>query len=214
MAASEAEVRKFYDDWINKLQKKAADAVGAAIKEAYARYFILAEEKIKTIFYTAVDHFYSSQFKPNLYERRFSMKDVLNTKTTKDSLSVSFDPSRMTYRSGYGGEDGLYDLVFREGWHGGAKRGFGHPDANSSSGPNSNTADIWLQPYWQSDGTPHWRYPAPYYTFWGRQAEREDISPLQEIRRSWADYEENQMQGDFSELLNDELKNMKINWFN
>lgn len=192
MAASEAEVRKFYDDWINKLQKKAADAVGAAIKEAYARYFILAEEKIKTIFYTAVDHFYSSQFQPNLYERRFSMKDVLNTKTTKDSLSVSFDPSRMTYRSGYGGEDGLYDLVFREGWHGGAKSGAGHPDV----------------------GTPRWRYPPPYYTFWDGQAEREEISPLQEIRRSWVDYEEHQMQGDFSGLLNDELKNMKINWFN
>lgn len=191
MAASESELSKFYNDWMDKLQKKAEEAVGEAIKNAYARYFILAEEKIKSIFHTAVDHFYSSQFEPNRYQRRFSMKEILNTRVSKDSLAVSFDPSKMTYRSGYDGEDGLYDLVFREGWHGGAKKGPEHPE----------------------EGVPHWRYPDPLYKYWGREAEREDVSPLQEIRRSWSDYEENEMQKDFNAIFNEELENMSINWF-
>ena len=66
----------------------------------------------------------------------------------------------MTYRNGYGGEDGLYNTVFRGGYHGGAASGQGHP----------------------KNGVPMWRYPYPIYVTWGKEA-AQSVSPLSEFLR-------------------------------
>lgn len=117
--------------------------------------------EMKRIFRDVIDEFYADYTpQPDGYERHQSLYNLFQTQhfTGENArLEFWFEPSEMTpFRSGYDGEDGLYDQVFRKGWHGGAGSGPGHP----------------------SPSTPYWRTPHPYYTMWGREAAVANVSPL------------------------------------
>ena len=134
------------------------------------------------------NEFYSS-YSPIEYDRTWSLYNALDVSTNEEDITMSYEfiPEDMTtYRSGYDGEDGLYDLVFRQGWHGGAKSGDKHP----------------------SSGTPYWRKPIPFYSHWGRQAERAPITPLKNWERKKEEYENEKMINQFASILNKEIRKM------
>ena len=139
--------------------KRRAETAG---KKAVTRYVDHDIQRNIDIMKTVADNFYQD-YEPEFYNRRETLYDLLRVKRIDfDKYEIDFDPSIMTYRNGQGGgEDNLYNTVFRQGWHGGAPSGPQHPNS----------------------GTPMWRRPYPRYPLWGRVATRASISPLQEFDR-------------------------------
>ena len=183
----ENEYRRIVDAIIEKSRPQIEATVNKIQKETWSDFICVVEEKVRTIFNSVIQDFYSS-YTPEYYDRRESMYNILQTEISENSLSISFDPSKMTsFRSGYDGEDGLYDQVFRHGWHGGAPSGDGHP----------------------SSGSPYWRAPVPYYNQWGREASIASVSPLDDFRRRISDYQKYQMHDDFNKLWSLHTRNLK-----
>ena len=117
---------RYYDIYFKELQKKAEIVVKEKQKEAMKDFFEVAETKIKKIYKSTIDTFYGS-YNPHFYDRTGNLYYLFQTKRTDDYLSIWFDPSKISYRNGYsessnsdGVKGGLYDLIFRHGWHGGA----------------------------------------------------------------------------------------------
>ena len=182
------EVETYYQNFLKSITKKVEVELKKALHETWADFFVVLDERVHTIFNSAIQDFYSD-YSPEYYTRDESLYDILQTRIDSDSLSVWFDPDKMTaFRSGYSGEDGLYDQVFRHGWHGGAASGADHPSA----------------------GVPYWRAPVPYYSRWGHEASMSVTSPLEDIKRRIADYEKSEMQADFNRIWNAHVSEIKI----
>lgn len=182
------EVDSYFNNYIKGIKERVVTEVRKAAKNAYEDFFIILEDKIRTTFNLVIQDFYGS-YTPRFYSRNESLYDVLQTQINSDSLRIWFDPGQMTpFRSGYVGEDGLYDQVFRKGWHGGAGSGDEHP----------------------SPGKPYWRTPIPYYSRWGMEASVSDNPPLEDMKRRVEDYTNNKMQSDFNEIYSRHLNNIKI----
>lgn len=188
MPNNNVDFQEYYTRYLESLKSKVKVAVRQALHDTWSDFFVVVDERVHEIFNSVIQDFYSS-YTPEHYDRNESLYEILQTEVADDSLSISFEPSKMTpFRSGYDGEDGLYDQVFRHGWHGGAASGEGHP----------------------SSGTPYWRTPVPYYNRWGHEAAIASTSPLDDMRRRVADYEKNEMQADFDRIWSVYAKNIKI----
>jgi hypothetical protein len=174
---------KFYENYMSKLKQQAQKAVQEAQEKTFSDFFAVAEEKVKKIYYETISDFYSD-YSPLYYERDYSLYNLLITKKGKGYLSMSFDPALIASRTGYSGEDGLYNTVFREGWHGGAM------DYNT--------------------GYMRWRKPVPYYKYWGRNASHSNISPLFDFRQRINDYQKYEYQNDYIKIWNKNKANIKI----
>lgn len=178
MAGQHFDFSAWYSQYLEDLKAKAKQELQKALANTMRDYFALAEDRVKTIFNETVQDFYGS-YTPMYYDRNESLYDILETSADDTSLSIGFDPGKMTsFRSGYSGEDGLYDQVFRRGWHGGAGSGEGHP----------------------APGKPYWRTPIPQFYNWGDEAPVAAVSPLEDFKRRLADYEDSQMQSDFNKI--------------
>lgn len=179
---------RYIDDFLEQSKTKIQEAVAIVQKETWDDFIHIVEERIKEMFNDVIQEFYND-YSPETYDRNESLYDLLQTDTTDSSLMVWFDPSKMTpFRSGYDGEDGLYDQVFRHGWHGGAASGEGHP----------------------SPGTPYWRTPVPYYNRWGREAAIASVSPLDNMMQRVRDYEERGIRNDFIQTWSLHAKDITI----
>ena len=188
MATNNIDFQEYYTRYLEGLKTKVKSAVRRALHDTWADFFILVDEKVQSMFNSVVQDFYSD-YSPEFYKRNESLYELMRTEVNNDSLTIWFDPSRMTtFRSGYDGEDGLYDQVFRHGWHGGAGSGDGHP----------------------SQGTPYWRTPIPYYNRWGYSAAVASTAPLDDIRNRVADYEKYEMQADFNRIWAIHAQRIKI----
>ena len=128
-------------------------------------------QHLKEIVDRSIEEFYDD-YDPVRYSRRYSMYSLLTVGKDANGMYGEFDPSVMTYRPGKKNypADGLYNQVFRKGWHGGAAGGEGHPDP----------------------GNPYWRYPSPYYhTWWSDAAPVAHESPLNAIKRRIDQFDNN-----------------------
>lgn len=199
MASTNTDYSKYYASYIEKLKQKAAKQVRAAQDATWAEFFDRAEVDIRDMFNDVVKEFYLD-YEPLYYDRRESLYDLLYFRSKKTGtgryLEFGFDPSNMThFRSGYGGEDGLYDQVFRKGWHGGADKG-----GEDSGKPHPDP------------GTPYWRKPqkGERYTWWGRAARIADVSPLDNMKRRMEDYNDYYVQGIYTEIWNRNKKKIRI----
>ena len=139
--------------------RKRAESAG---RKAVQRYVDHDIQRRKDIMNQVAENFYKD-YQPKFYVRRGTLYNLLRiNRIGFDEYEVDFDPSLMTYRNGQGGgEENLYNTVFRQGWHGGASSGRLHP----------------------KNGVPMWRYPYPIYVTWGKEATRASESPLQEFLR-------------------------------
>lgn len=187
------DVSKFYRDYFAKLQKAAERAVADALDDAFGDYFEQLEARIKEIFKEEIARFYGD-YTPIVYERGYSMFHLLKTKVTKKpaALKIWFDPSEMSsFRdselSGDALQHGLYNQVFRKGWHGGADKISSDKEEKYGRHPEP--------------GVPYWRIPVPYYHVgWGQRAKVADEAPLTAIKRRIAEYQATQSQSDFDEI--------------
>lgn len=167
---------------------KAEEFVNKKIDESFVEYFRFANNKYKEIFHEAVKEFYDS-YSPSLYVRNHSLYELITARDGEDDLgryiSIGFDSDKTTkYRKQEINSDGLYDTVFKEGWHGGAKSGPKHPDI----------------------GTPYWRYPKPYYSTWfNRKADRSPISPFDSFVEKKEKYESEEAESVFNGILQRKL---------
>ena len=101
----------FYKSYMETLQKKAKEAVSKAQEKTFEEYFEVADTKIRDIYKKTIIDFYQDYTPPRFYDRRGSLFNLIQTKRGSDYLSIWFDPSKISYRNGYAGEDGLYETV-------------------------------------------------------------------------------------------------------
>lgn len=189
---------QFYQRHLEHLQKVAEEAINAAYKEAFTEYIKNLEPIINKMFERVAMAFYND-YDPRYYNRRHSLYDIMNTSADENSMTISFDHSKPVSRSG----KSLYELVFKEGWHGGAETGKGHP----------------------YPGTPYYRGPRDYYNHWMKsrdgltiavrydgEAARAEISPYEDMYKRVREYESKQLDKEFTKILNEKIKNIDIRW--
>lgn len=182
-----------YNSWYKNYIAQLTEKVRASVKIAYTltckEWFAKVEERVKKMFTDTIDEFYSS-YTPDYYDRVESLYNILETTTISNGLSISFNPDNMTsFRNGYSGGDGLYDQVFRKGWHGGAGQGKDHPDP----------------------GTPYWRTPVGVYKYWGRPADVANIPPLDAIKKRVYEYNAHQKQADWDKIWMTHIQDIGAN---
>ena len=141
----------------------------------------LVENKLTEFYKISVLEFYNSYPNP-IYDRRGSLDNLFKTKRDGNILRYWFEPSEITSRTGYAGEDGLYTTVFKEGWHGGAMH----------------------------DGVMRYRTPIPYYTYWGKPAVQ-TLSPFEMFTALKEDYEKRAFRNDYKNIRISSLNNIGIN---
>lgn len=192
----------FYSKYIEKLQARAEEAVKDAQKKAFAEYFEVADKKIHDIYKDTITDFYNS------YDRTFykprnggSLYQLLETEIEDDGLSLDFNPSKISYRNGYAGEDGLYDQVFRQGWHGGANI-------------NGQMLVPWTHPpiAYNGDKSP-WEPSVlrseEIKSGW-KLAEKAPISPLNDFKQRLDKYQQKEYQQDYEKIWNKYKTNITI----
>lgn len=193
-----ADYGSYYEAYMEKLKRKAKAAVKQAMDQTWRDFLPAMREHIRLLFNETIDAFYAD-YVPIIYERTGSLYDILYTRLDNGGreLTVGFDPTRMTsFRDGYDGEDGLYDQVFRHGWHGGADKISDEKAEQYGAHPEP--------------GTPYWREPIPFYTRWGGRAAVAGTAPLDDFKARLEEYQENEMQSDFDRIWNRNKANIKI----
>lgn len=179
--------------------ERAVHRVMPVVKREFAELFKL---RVKQIFDESIYDFYS-EYSPRYYHRNESLYNLLEMESDENMISAWFEPSKMTpFRSGYNGEDGLYDQVFRKGWHGGAGSGDyttmrrTHTKAMTAVG-NGGTSRrnvaftkqaVYYEPH-PNPGTPYWRTPVDVYARWGSPATISSEPPLAKFNRKLLEYE-------------------------
>lgn len=91
--------------------------------------------KIKEICNEAITHYYNS-YSPRMYRRKESLFDAVDYGIRNEQFHAEYGADLINARHRISNEY-IFDVMFMEGWHGGAKNGTGHP----------------------SPGTPYWKYP-------------------------------------------------------
>ena len=191
----------FYNQYLAKLQSKAEEAVKDAIEKSYAEYFAVADEKLRDIYEETINDFYD-KYPRSFYKPRGSLYRLIETKHGKDYLEIWFEPSRISYRNGYAGENGLYEYVFRQGWHGGADID-GNMLVPWTSPPMAYDGDTapWSSKPWQDQQISHGWKPA-------KQA---SISPLDDFKNRVDKYHSSEYQQDYQKIWNKYKASIRIN---
>lgn len=190
--------KQTFEEYIESLKEKIQDQIRDAIQKGGKDFLILYKSKIETMFKEVIDDFYSG-YEPKFYTpkngggRKKRLYKLLNIVIGNDYIQLSFDESQLLYRDGSGGgENHLYQTVFRKGYHGGAETG------NGIGGSHPNP------------GVAYWRRPVPGYWRWGQPAKKEKISPLDAFNMKLDEYEETQMQKDYDNACSKYVKKIKI----
>lgn len=195
----------FYNEYLEKLQAKAEEAVKEARENSFKEYFKVAEKRIKEIYEDTITDFY--RHGNHFYTPRKSLYDLIETKIEDDGLSIDFNPSKIVYRKGYaesskseGVTGGLYDIVFRQGWHGGVM----------INGSMLYPAGHPVKPY---DGTYDGKHIKPFdgnHHYGWKPADKAPISPLNDFRQRIDEYHKIEYQKTYDEIWNKHKQNIKI----
>lgn len=169
-----------------RAEEYAEKETKAAMKQADVEFGAYQQARIRDIFNDAVDSFYQS-YSPSFYGRRNSLYDMLQLHTDDSGMVISglveandaadyrglFDETMPMSRSG----GSLFDTVFVEGWHGGAKSINAAAAATWGAHPSPGV------PYYRRGGIVIGKNGKRFYHKygkWGRQAVRTE-SPYQKI---------------------------------
>ena len=114
---------KPFQQWIEEIADEYNKFYASVCEEAGKEWIKTAKNKMETRYNSIINEFYSD-YNPSTYIREHRLYSLLKFKDI-DSMAFSyyFDETQLPYRNGYSGEDGLYDTVFKKGYHGGAKIG-------------------------------------------------------------------------------------------
>lgn len=163
MASNMKALADFFAHRENAIKQQFRDAVDEAQKNAYKDWFKYTDEHLREQHKKVAKKFYDDYPDPEYYDRRGSLYDLYSSEIGDDYITAWFDETKMysAYNDYTMKEDGLFDKVFVQGYHGGAERGPSHPHP----------------------GTPYWRAPHPYYYYWSRPAEKMSPSPYDEFMK-------------------------------
>lgn len=195
------------DDILSAYRRAEETAFKQAISDFFYQEF---KPKAESLFITIIDAFYD-EYSPEMYVREGytlsktgGLYDILKISIEPDgSLSMYFDETALRFRSGYAGEDGLYDQVFRKGWHGGADKG----DWTEYE-KNGETYKTYI-PH-PSTGTPYWRSAGKRFMDWSRPAQISSTPPLIAFQVLMQDYWNREATKWCQQRLNYYLSNFKI----
>lgn len=117
-------VRAFFDNY----EKRVYDAVLGVVKPEADRIINELINETGEAFNRIVRDFYNDYPVSGaqlMYRRKYDLfkllkKEKKQGKSGLPAFAFEFDETQLRYRSGYSGEDGLYNTVFRQGYHGGS----------------------------------------------------------------------------------------------
>lgn len=176
-----------FKNYVNKsLEAQLTELNKKVLKKAIPKFAKKFDQKLANFYELSVDKFYEG-YSPLIYDRRGSLYNLLvtNYDSLKRTYDIEFDPNKITYSSEASashsrGEFGLYNTVFRGGFHGGAYH----------------------------DGDYYWRTPHPDYYAWGRPAAYEELSVLEDFKSRLRKYETGKMKTDFNKIYLDTFRSL------
>lgn len=192
----EEQAKKQAEEKLKKAAPKIAETFGKKL-----------DSELHNIYNSVIAEFYAS-YTPTFYKRNTTegLMTMFKTSLQHGIFSADFDETQLSYRNGYSGEDGLYQTVFREGWHGGAKiddgmlvpvrYSKGHAEAYDGETVNSWSNAKWQSPY--ENRTAKWL-----------PARKAPISPLENFYKKKEVYEKGQMENDFLTIYYKEMNRVK-----
>lgn len=142
-----AAIPNAYKGYVNKIADRFKQGLDKASKDAADEFLAIYKNKVESIYKDVVDSFYGD-YTPHYYDRTGDLYKLLEIEVGKQRAKPIIHKERLWPSNDGIDADGLYDLVFVGGWHGGAPSGPDHP----------------------SPGTPYWRAPYPQYYEWYRPA--------------------------------------------
>ena len=190
------------ESWFENDRKKRREKFNRVVDNTKKEFFPMQEKKIKKIYKSVIDDFYAD-YRPHFYNRRDngSLYKLLKCRSDTEHIYMSFDPSEISYRNGYAGEDGLYRTVFIEGWHGGAMvhNSMLYPVGKYENGKprayDGTYKDGVYKPYEDED-----------YKYSWTVANRASISPLDDFNKRFDDYQDTEFEEDFRDLFDKNLR--------
>lgn len=211
--------KAYYNQLVGRMKASVEKEMDKAMDKTWEEYFISLDTKIHEIFNEAVTNFYADYIPKhdrrngNPNSQAGGLYELLESKADPYGFSAEFDPGKMSgWQEGksradiqgfYHNEDGLYDQVFRRGWHGGA--GSIRKSRISKSvrgyGPHPNPGT----PYWGTKSSGRWS--------WGEPAEIASTPPLTEIQNKWEQFINNEAPQEFIKIRNKHLSQIKPNWW-
>lgn len=215
MSSSKNSAEAYMNGLIESIKAAYTKAAHDALDLSWEEYFISQENKLREIFNEAVTNFYMD-YTPK-HDRRNGdpgskaggLYEILESQADSEGFSAEFSPQKMSgWQEGksranihgfYHSEEGLYDQVFRRGWHGGASK--------ISKGKISKSARGY-GPH-PRPGTPYWGTKSSGRWSWGEPAEIAKTSPLDEINEKWDDYLDHEDMQVLTEIVRKNLANMK-----
>lgn len=177
-----------HDEVIRRVVERARQAIYDAAYNAALKALDEMEKDLDQIYYRVVREFYAD-YSPIFYRRNESLYDLLEIENTGDYLNWGFDSDKATPFERGGGSDGLYEHVFRRGWHGGA----------TGTDKNGYTVNV-----------PSWRTPVPWYSRWGAVAKQAPRSPLDAWEQEVSAYKEDILPQRYSALFHQNLQKYRI----
>lgn len=165
---------KQYDLFLQKIAQNAdeiAEEVNRrTVKDAY--------NKAQSICKSAVDSFYN-EYTPHLYNRKKSLYDAYDIGIRNGSQLVFTLGHELMNASHRVSSEYIYDTMFKEGWHGGADKGDGHPSPGKH--------------YWRTPPTARMMYVEKYdetyyvrpWAFWFNRPAPRGTAPYETIKRRW-----------------------------
>lgn len=168
-----------YTETINKIKKNKTKIINGIVKDVGKNY----QNKIAEIMRCAAKAFYDDYPNPHMYQRHKNptLANMYHANIGNElyvELGGEFSETKHRVSNDY-----IYEYMFKEGWHGGAISGNGHP----------------------SIGTPwykNWDSNSKYFYGWNRRAEQMSTeTPYDIFMREYNDYMEN----DFLTMLNESI---------
>lgn len=146
---------KHIDEFVNE----------AMMKIAWKKY-----RKAEKICKKEIDRFYN-EYSPMVYRRKYDLRNVYNLDVTKDGEFIFEFGHEFMQKQHRVSNEYIYDEMFKEGWHGGANKGPGHPD------PGKN--------YWRTPSVNDDEYGIKAYSYWWSIPAAKSSSPYNNIINKW-----------------------------
>lgn len=173
---------------IQRLVARAREAIYNAAKEAAVEVLDEMELNLQEIYRRIIDEFYAD-YSPDHYERTGSLYNLLDIENKEGTLDWGFESGKATSFERGGGSDGLYEHVFRQGWHGG------------STGTDKNGYTVRV---------PSWRSPVQWYSHWGSVAEQAPRSPLEAWEQEVDAYKTDVLPQRYNALYQKQIQKIRI----
>lgn len=151
-------------------------------------------KKAKSICMEAVDAYYAS-YSPHLYNRTESLYDAYDIGIRNGTELVFLVGADLMSGSHRVSNEYIYNTMFEEGWHGGAKSGDGHPNPGT--------------PYWRTPSSPRNMYFEEIdevlyvhsWALWYKSPAPKSESPFDTIVSQWNGYLDGEFAGIKADII-------------